>query len=303
MVKIVLYPASAELNLPEADRPEAVSVDKWLSPLSEPVRRTKGALLAVALIASGVAYVGEPIAPEEEVTVDSWFQALSEPVRVSAPLPVAAKQFASNDADLLTQPEQTFVSKWYTPLSEPLFVKPRVVEFQAFATPHLDPAPDEVVTVDKWYRELSEPVRTKKPLPVGAYQHFSVDADLLTQPEAVLLKWYQPLSEPVRTQKPLPIATYKFFAQNELPIPPPVPTPGIEGWFRPLEEPPAFKIAARLIEALQVSFTHDPVTPKNQWGPEFPIASVWSEETLVSGSWNEEAVPGGGGWSKENPPC
>lgn len=291
MRNVIQYPQKAEPILPEALRPEAVSIDRWLQPLSEPVRRSKGVLLAVALIASGVTYVGEPIVPPEPVTVDRWHIALSEPVHTKKPLPIGAYQHFATDAEALTQPEKVLL-KWYQALSEPVrFKKPQTAQYKEFAADTVTPTPAEDVTVDRWLIALSEPVRAQKPLPIAAYPSFTVDTET---PEPITVdRWHIQLSEPVRTKKPLPIATYKFFAQNELPIPPPPPAPRLEGWFRMLEEPPAFKVAARFIEALQVSFTRDPVTSKDQWGP----------ERRVTGLWNPEAVPGGAGWNEENPPC
>src|ERR1700736_3571062 len=72
---------------------ESITEDKWHEPWSEPVRSRIAPQLAVALIASGLAYVeAAPFA--ESVTEDRWHQAWSEPVVKALPrLAEASQQF------------------------------------------------------------------------------------------------------------------------------------------------------------------------------------------------------------------
>src|ERR1700730_3129805 len=96
---------------------ESITEDKWHEPWTEPVRSRIAPQLAVALIASGLAYVeAAPFA--ETVTESRWHQPWSEPVRVRPALPAGEQQF------LAFQPAPIIKVDWFASLSEPVRVKP-----------------------------------------------------------------------------------------------------------------------------------------------------------------------------------
>lgn len=204
---------------------------RWFRPLSEPVRVKKDVSASRMPV-----WAIDPfqLTLPEATSLDKWYSPLSEPVRVEAPLPVGSFPFFWLNQLAKLEPDRM---RWFYPFSEPV----RVGKIALIYSPYiLDPfpLPDDVgdPTQFRWFRPLSEPVRTKKPLPVGAYPVWEIDAFQLTLPERTQLdKWFFPFSEPVRTKKPLPIGALPFIFRPIAEIVPEIIT--VDKWYRPLEEP------------------------------------------------------------------
>jgi hypothetical protein len=161
---------------------ESIIEDKWHEPWSEPVRSRIAPQLAVALIASGLAYVeAAPFA--ETVTESRWHQPWSEPVRVKPRLIDGAQQFLAPDP----LPRVSF--GWFNWLTEPVRVKAAlpVVEQRVFA---FEPTP--IISI-AWHLPFAEPVRVKPGLGVGAQQYLA----LQPWPD-ISIGWAPAFSEPVR---------------------------------------------------------------------------------------------------------
>jgi hypothetical protein len=175
---------------------ETITEDKWHQGWTDPVRSRVAPQLAVALIASGLAYVeAAPFA--ETVTESRWHQPWSEPVVKAKPrLADARQQF------LAWQPAPSpFVATgWYAPLSEPVRIKPALLaSAQQFAAP--DPLPRVSFG---WWNWLSEPVRVRPALPVVEQHVFEFEPTPI-----ISIAWHLPLAEPVRARPPVLIPAYE----------------------------------------------------------------------------------------------
>lgn len=204
---------------------EPVTESRWHAPWSEPVRSRIAPQLAVALIASGLAYVeAAPFA--ERVTEDRWHQAWSEPVRTRW-LPPAEQQ------PLAFQPGPADPYGWYAPLSEPVRIR------AALPTPEqhvfeFEPAP---FVSFGWWAPLAEPVRTR--LLATAHRQACVPDPL----PRVSFSWWNWLSEPVRIRPALPSGEQQVSPFDEEIV-------WADRWFAWWSEP-VVKARPRLVEAAQ----------------------------------------------------
>src|ERR1043166_7532544 len=118
------YPS---LTQPVAPGGETITEDKWHQGWTNPVRHKIAPQLAVALIASGLAYVeAAPFA--ETVTESRWHQPWSEPVRVRPALPAGEQHFFE------FEPTPIISIGWHRPLAEPVrfrFTPPAQQQFLA----------------------------------------------------------------------------------------------------------------------------------------------------------------------------
>jgi hypothetical protein len=218
---------------------EPVLEAKWHQPLSEPVRQKIAPQLAVALIASGLAYVEAAPFPET-VTESRWHQPWSEPVRVKPRLPEGEQQFLS------AQPWPAIAIGWYRPLEEPVRVKPglRAQLQQVLAW---QPAPSPFVATG-WFNWLAEPVRRKPRLPEGEQQFFAF------QPTPIVkIDWFGWLSEPARPRPPgrIPAHAQQFqpFAEDII---------FVDRWFQWWPEPVRVRPALRVAGQQVLAFDPEP---------------------------------------------
>ena len=281
---------------------EAVFVDKWYQPLSEFLYRVKRSAAALepasvidadqltrpeeTLVSKWVPQTNEPVRlkdrlltalqeayfpdadlsevpPEEEITLDKYWQPLGEPVWVKP----RASEFPphSIDSNALTQSETTTVDRWWRELSEPVRVKARLHE--SLQLPVVaDLFVEEVITLDKWYAALSEPVLVKAPLPIGSIPHVSFDVGVVVP---IFSDWFVPLSAPFFVIDPTtPLKAYLFIDPVALTLPE---TITIDKWYVPLEEP------VRLGDRLVVPFR----LPASV-GFKLPITAVVPVKTFIS---------------------
>jgi hypothetical protein len=235
--------------------PEPGLESKWHQPFSEPVRQKIAPQLAVALIASGLAYVGAaPFA--EAVTEDRWHQPWSEPVRTRF-MPPAHQQ--ARAPDLLPPFAETVTEgRWHQPFSEPVRRRPRLLEALhqnlAFAPPFSagavqsewsGPAPSLVrfqyqaqarppwpdINV-AWLPPLAEPARIRPPviIPAPEQQFQPFDEDIIFAD-----RWFAWWSEPVRLKPALGTGNQHAPAFGPQPFPF---VPGSGGWYEPDEPRP-----------------------------------------------------------------
>lgn len=198
------------------------SMASWYRSFIDPVRLRP--FVFATIVASGLTYVGEPIAAADTTDVEfagtlvtrvdppkgipapthspsfiyvadvetpdvTWLRALSVPTLPTPP--VAQQQEVTTDPEAYTQPETPQLDKWYQQLNLPR-IDPRLVSEGVFAYIADVEAPD--VT---WLRAFDEPVLPTPP--VAQQQAITEDREAYTQPEAPQLdKWYQALSEPTR---------------------------------------------------------------------------------------------------------
>ena len=176
-----------------------VPLDKWHSPLSEPVRTRR-----LAEAHQRAATIDPWALTQPEAVHVQWFAPLAEPVRVKPQLPRALQSSATIDPQILTQAEAVH-TQWLVPLSEPVRAKLGlpVGSHLVAVVPATVPAP-ETVTADMWLRSLSEPVRVKPRLVEAAQQAGTIDPWALTQPEAVNVQWLVSFSEPTRRKWSVP---------------------------------------------------------------------------------------------------
>src|ERR1700736_689249 len=212
---------------------ESITEDKWHEPWTDPVRSRIAPQLAVALIASGLAYVeAAPFA--ETVTESRWHQPWSEPVRVKPRLIDGAQQSLAPDP----LPRVSF--GWYNWLTEPVRVKAAlpVVEQHVFA---FEPTP--IISI-AWHLPFPEPVRVKPGLGVGAQQYLA----LQPWPD-ISIGWAPPFTEPVRIKPGLIAALQPDEVSYDV-----QPYPflrGGGGWYLPrfAQSPPARPAVARRARA------------------------------------------------------
>jgi hypothetical protein len=238
---------------------EPVLEAKWHQPFSEPVRHKIAPQLAVALIASGLAYVeAAPFA--EAVTESRWHQPFSEPVRTRwfpaaeqqtlawqpAPSPFVATGWFNwlsepvRAKPRLPEGEQQFIALqpwpdvrigWYAPLAEPVRVRPKIL-VPAYEQ-QFQPFDEDIIFVDRWFAWWSEPVRIKPALRAASQQVLAFDPF----PFAVTIGWAPQLSEPVRIKPALLAALQRYEVSYD-----PQPFPFLGGGGGWLEEEPARRI-------------------------------------------------------------
>lgn len=266
----VAIAASGLIANPFTPTAEAVTIDKWLQPLSEPVRvRTLATAHQQAVAPSDLKPIVsfgwneqslEPVRQKpglradlqqfaatppviEEITVDKWFNPFSEPRRFR--LSVPQQQFIAQDVLADSQLTDTFESRWHQPWSEPVRLKPGLrADLQKVTDIDPFPRPTAQNFVSNWYIPLSEPVRQKPELLASLQQFFTIDPYILTQPEQVSEdKWHEPWSEPVRQKQGLGVHLQSFIAPD--PFPRPTAQNFVSNWFIPLTEPVRLKIGLR----------------------------------------------------------
>jgi hypothetical protein len=192
---------------------QPVTESRWHQPFSEPVRSRIAPQLAVALIASGLAYVEAPPFAEK-VTQDRWHQPWSEPVRTRW-LPPAQQRAVVPDP----QPRVSF--SWWNWLSEPVRTR-----WLPAAEQQVSPFDEDVIWADRWFAWWSEPVVKARPRLAEASQQWLAFAPPFSA-GAVQSEWSGPAPSLVRFQ-------YQAFAR-----PPAAPElltlAGGGGWYLPGE--------------------------------------------------------------------
>lgn len=223
---------------------EAITVDKWHRPLSEPVRTKPplpvGAQQTLAFYPNPITKIDwfeplsepsvkikKPVAQQqfrawgaftpEVVTVDKWFKELETPVRLKIGLSAAAQQFYTTD----TEPTVSF--SWYNWLTEPVRLKPGLGAWQQqFFTIDTEP-----VVSFGWFNWLSEPsVKSKKS--VAQQQEYA--SPVFVSETITVDKWFRWLEEPVRLKRGLSAALQQFYTTDT------EPTVSFS-WFNGLAEP------------------------------------------------------------------
>ena len=137
---------------------EAVSLDRWLQRLAEPVLRRP--------VVQPVATSWPPyVAPAAEtITVDKWYAPLSQGPRARLGLGAVLQRFLA-----FAQPEDVSVSRWLVPLAEPGRRARPVADQQEQALVKAAPFA-ETVSLDRWALPLSEPQRQRLGLRAGQQQ-------------------------------------------------------------------------------------------------------------------------------------
>ncbi|MBV8755404.1 MAG: hypothetical protein JO328_21330 [Hyphomicrobiales bacterium] len=165
---------------------EPVTESRWHQPFSEPVRSKIAPQLAVALIASGLAYVEAPPFAER-VTEDRWHQPWSEPVRTRW-LPPAQQQ------GLVPDPQPRVSFSWWNWLSEPVRTR-----WLPAAEQQVSPFDEDVIWADRWFAWWSEPVVKARPRLAEASQQWLAFAPPFSA-GAVQSEWAGPAPSLVRFQ-------------------------------------------------------------------------------------------------------
>ena len=266
---------------------ETITLDKWYQPASEPNPKWKPAYTWV--YSAELKIILRP-------HVSSWFAQASEPIRfkpravytgqsVLDPLPIpdvvaydpAGLQWVvqepepvrsvlrtpglgdfATDAQSLTQPETTLLSKWYQPTSEPVRIKSRAVDVGWSVTDPAALTQPETTLVSKWYQPSSEPVwQNPRPVDTGWFTH-DMPEEGRRAPD---LEWFQQASEPVRSKPPLRLSGWFVIDVQALTQPE---TPGLDKWFVAASEP----IRAKPPITPSVDFAGDPKPPAADFDPQ-----------------------------------
>jgi len=152
------YQSLAEPVSTTISGPEVITVDKWQSPASVPVRRSR---FVSAIFAVSLAFVAL-VPTVEAITLDKWNQPISQPVTIERrvvnpghtvvdPLPVPALEVVTLD-------------KWWQNSEVPVR---RSTVYRGFPSSTLDPLPiptPEAITLDKWFQPLGVPVQPRRPV-------------------------------------------------------------------------------------------------------------------------------------------
>lgn len=232
-----------EFTAPVSTQPERVSEDKWHQPWSEPVRFKRSKQAAIALAASGFVLVQFDFG--EEILADKWFKSLSEPVRVKPNIgaarqpafqtidtrpivsfgwygnlhdPVRFRSFKTHLQRATTLDTEPFpaghIPSWYARLSEPVRVKPRLIEAnQRYFEPDWEPN-----VSFSYYNWLTDPVRLPKGLRAWYQQAVAYDAEIFPQPTD-FMAWFNWYSEPVRFKAGLSARLQQTLAAPERHLP------------------------------------------------------------------------------------
>jgi hypothetical protein len=229
-LSVAAYPS----NWDDSDlltQPEATSLDKWFSPLSEPTPPVPG--IEQALISSGNIFFTDEKDLDLSAEELAWYRNLGgigveKGLRLSGPTSFPVPEVVE-EAEVIT------LDKWYSPLTEPVLVKPRASEFPSFVTDDESLGDGENITLDKWYAPLSEylhkDARSEAALLAGNnYEGEPADFD----PTAEFLGWYVSLGEPVRVQKRAP--SFPAYIVDSFALTQPEVT-SLDKWFAPFSEP------------------------------------------------------------------
>ncbi len=207
MPRWLLYP-QREFGDPETiGDAEAVKVEEFWQPFSEPLRALPGVLFAAVLATStGTAPIDPETLNDPETDRLEWFAPFSQPVlerRADYYAATFAAGVAPIDPETLNDPE-TDRAEWLPPLSEPV---PRIAGLhasnqQAF---FIDPEAlgETAIAADEsteWLPPLSEPVPQRVGLHASEQQAFVTDPETLGDPETDRLQWFVSFSEPVRPE-------------------------------------------------------------------------------------------------------
>ncbi len=190
---VATYPSSwVDTDL--LTQPEATSLDKWFAPLSEPTPPVPGS--EQALISSGGIFFTD----EQDLDISaeelSWYRNLGgigvkKELRLSGPTSFPVPEISVEAEDIT-------LDKWYSPLTEPVLVKPRASDFPSHTNDTEGLTQPEVTSLDKWHAPFSEPVRTQ---PISHSALFASGLVYVGEPRdedptAEQLGWYVTLSEP-----------------------------------------------------------------------------------------------------------
>lgn len=224
---------------------DPTAIDKYLTPLSEPVR-AKPRLHTAAQAFHGFVQAS-PF--EERIEPGKWFAPLSEPVRVKPALRASLQQAFATDPQRMLDAEYVYLDKYLLPLSEPVRLKPGL-HASLQQTLAIDPRrllDQETVTEDRWHQPWSEPVQTarrkdyRRLLAAQQMAFAPVSPFALTQPETVTLsRFLLPLSEPVRVKRALRAAAHLSFSVSPTALIT-AEAVRIDKFLLPLSEPVRFK--------------------------------------------------------------
>ncbi len=249
-------------------QPEATSLDKWFAPLSEPTLPVPG--IEQALISSGGIFFTD----EQDLDISaeelSWYKNLGgigvkKELRLSGPTSFPVPEISVEVEDIT-------LDKWYSPLTEPVLVKPRASDFPAHTNDTEGLTQPEVTSLDKWWRELSEPVRAKKPLGVASYPSFFYEGEPTeVDPVAEQLAWFVSLSEP--TLPKVRVAEFPSLSIDSDALTRPEETT-LDRWWQPLSE--FLHKDKRSAAALEPASVIDPDLLTR---PEETLVSKWVPQT------------------------
>lgn len=208
--------------VPVVSTAEDVTLDKWFSPLREPVRVRVSIDVNKQQVFAFVA--NDPIA---DTNTGKWFAPLSEP-SVKQARPVAFQQ--SLALGLSDPIASTDTGKWYAPLASPTRRAPFQAQALFFAQP-------EDVTVAKWLAPFSEPVR-RGGLGAAQQQAAAFYPGPVVAAETVTVdKWFSPFAETQRQK--IGLAVYQQDPTFYVEAAPFAETTTVDRWFAPLGEPNA----------------------------------------------------------------
>ena len=209
MTRDTQYPQQAFIDPETLSEPEAVKLEEFWQPFSEPVRQLRGVAFAAALIASsGMAPIdpealGEGEAPAVDVSIE-WQQPFSEPVLLPRGVTYRATLAASGavviDPETLNEPLADRV-EWLTMLSEPILELPgsRSTAALAAGIAPIDPealGEGEAPPADEsteWIPPLSGPVLKPVSALYAEAGFITIDSETLSEPLADRLDWYSAL--------------------------------------------------------------------------------------------------------------
>ncbi len=212
MSRDTLYPQQGFIDLETLGAAEAVKVEEFVQPFSEPLRLLQGVAFATVLaVSSGMAPIdpetlGDPGGVVDEST--EWVQPFSQPIfeapgnRFAAAL---AAGFAPIDPETLNDPE-TDRLEWFTAFSQPVLV-PRGDAYTAALASGAVPTDPETLNDQEtdrleWYAPFSERVPERLGNAYAATLAAGmapIDPETLNDglPADTGTAWYAPFSEPI----------------------------------------------------------------------------------------------------------
>ena len=188
-------------------QPEAVTIDRWQQPLSEPAVYRASSYRALQ-VSEQMFYTAEP--QPEDLDFRAWYAPLEQPYPIPRRMETGSQQHV-----VFTQIYAIPIDRWLQPLSEPRRV--------AFAR-GLDTGSQQslvytyeyAIPIDRWLQPLSEPTAYRalsyRALQVTEQMFYTAEP----QPEDLDFRaWYAPLSEPrlFAYERHLPIALYPSMFQ------------------------------------------------------------------------------------------
>ena len=258
---------------------EDVTVDKWYTPFTQQRLATNWRQPPMESF--------QNLTTTEEPRVDKWDTPLTrlKPWRPKMPVSVMPV-YAYGE---VPQAETITLDKWYTQLSDPIFVPPRIIlDLEAFTLPSATADPEDTIQLMYWRPEHRLPIWPRTYQLTPPMETFPGHTDREETP--TVDKYESPLTRLLPWRIKTPIAAFPFRKEAEEILSENV---TLDKWYTPLQEPtlPAAEVVRGYQVAPEVWVTVDEAITVDKWYQALS-RPVWPPLilTLMMGSMDTEPI-------------